>query len=241
MDHAGFAQYSIALSHVLVPIPDAVSFHDAAAVPCAGWTAYLALYHRLNIASGKNLVIAGASGGVGSFAVQLAKQKGVRIIATCSRKNFDFVKRLGADEVLDYNSENLVDRIKELCGPVGVHYWLDNVGSQSCDLALQVLAFGGHLGIVVAGPSNDVLSTNTTFYRCQSLHYVTLGGAYRSADPADAARFVQIGQDMLKMIEEGKLSTNISHLIGFDEIPKFLQLLKDGYAGNGKIVAKIVV
>lgn len=235
----GFAEYCIALSHVLVRIPEGVSFQDAAAIPCAGWTAHLALYHRMNIASGKTLVIAGASGGVGSFAVQLAKQRGVRIIATCSRKNFDFVKKLGADECIDYSTDNIAAKIKELCGPVGPHYWLDNVGADSCDTALQVLAFGGHLAVVVAGPTAAALATNTVAYRCQSIDYITLGGAYRSADPADAHRFVEMGEDMLGMVERGKLTTNVSHVIKFDEIPKYLQLLKEGFAGNGKIVATL--
>jgi NADPH:quinone reductase-like Zn-dependent oxidoreductase len=92
---------------MLVAVPDSVSFEEAAALPCAGWTAYLALHHRMKIESGKTIVVTAASGGVGGFAVQLAKKAGLKVIATARKANEEYVRSLGADYVIDYTVDKV--------------------------------------------------------------------------------------------------------------------------------------
>jgi NADPH:quinone reductase-like Zn-dependent oxidoreductase len=92
---------------MLVRVPDSVPLEAAAAVPCAGWTAYLALHHRMKVEAGKTIVITAASGGVGGFAVQLAAAAGLKVIATARKSNEEYVRSLGAHYVIDYTTEKV--------------------------------------------------------------------------------------------------------------------------------------
>jgi NADPH:quinone reductase-like Zn-dependent oxidoreductase len=76
-------------------------------LPTAAWTAYVALYEKARIRSGEVVLVTAGAGGVGGFAIQLAKLAGATVIATCSAKNFDIVKKLGADYAIDYNTEGM--------------------------------------------------------------------------------------------------------------------------------------
>jgi NADPH:quinone reductase len=98
----GFAEFATTVAHVVSPIPEGMTFETAAALPCAGFTAWHALHERLHIEQGQTVLIQGAAGGVGGFAVQLAHLAGCRVIATCSSGNIDFVRGFGADEIIYY-------------------------------------------------------------------------------------------------------------------------------------------
>jgi NADPH:quinone reductase-like Zn-dependent oxidoreductase len=100
-------------SHTIARIPASVSYIDAAAIPCAGLTAYNALYRRLNCGSGDIVLVHAGSGGVGGYAIQLAKRVGATVVATCSAANADYVRELGADEVIDYRTQNVFARAQE--------------------------------------------------------------------------------------------------------------------------------
>ena len=97
-----YAEYTVAKASLLAPKPASIGFVEAAAVPQAALTAWTGLYLAGHLLPGERILIHGASGGVGSFAVQLAKWTGAHVIATASAANQAFVKGLGADEVLDY-------------------------------------------------------------------------------------------------------------------------------------------
>jgi len=98
----GYAEYAVLSSDALVPIPTGLSFAEAAAVPCAALTAIQALQHHAGLHAGMCVLVNGASGGVGSFAVQIAKALGAQVTATTSARNLDWVKKLGVDSVFDY-------------------------------------------------------------------------------------------------------------------------------------------
>ncbi len=102
----GFAEYKCAHEDELVPKPDNVSFEEAAAVPLAGMTALQALRDVGQIQAGQEVLIVGASGGVGTFAVQLAKHFGAKVTAVCSTKKVEQARALGADQVIDYTQED---------------------------------------------------------------------------------------------------------------------------------------
>lgn len=103
--NGGNAEFAAAPESNLALIPEGLSFEEAAAIPVAGTTAYHNL-KNLNIQPGDKVLVNGASGGVGSFALQIAKLFGAETTAVCSEKNSDYVKMLGADHVIDYNKEN---------------------------------------------------------------------------------------------------------------------------------------
>lgn len=97
-----YAEYAIARAADVAPMPEGLSAEQAAGIPVAGLTAYESLKLMIKIQPGQGVLINGASGGVGTFAVQIAKHLGATVHATCSSENSQFVKELGADEVYDY-------------------------------------------------------------------------------------------------------------------------------------------
>lgn len=102
----GFSEYVAAKEDSIVLKPKSISFEEAASIPLAGITALQALVDKGNIQKGDNVLIVGSSGGVGTYAIQLAKHFGGIVTCFCSNRNNEQAKRLGADHVVDYNSEN---------------------------------------------------------------------------------------------------------------------------------------
>jgi NADPH:quinone reductase-like Zn-dependent oxidoreductase len=101
-----FAEYVCVPDISVFPKPAGLSFEEAASISVAGLTAYVALRKKGNVSAGKNVLINGASGGVGTFAVQIAKIFGAKVTAVCSSVNFDLVRNIGADHVIDYTKED---------------------------------------------------------------------------------------------------------------------------------------
>jgi NADPH:quinone reductase-like Zn-dependent oxidoreductase len=97
-----YAEYAAVEASLVAPKPRGLSFAQAAALPCAGLVALDAIAHTLKLARGETILIAGASGGVGHLAVQIARARGARVIATAGTGNLDFVRSLGADAVIDH-------------------------------------------------------------------------------------------------------------------------------------------
>ena len=105
--HGSYAQFCLVQDTKLAPMPEHFSFEDAASVPVAGLTAYKALFEHGAMRPGHHILVNGASGGVGSFAVQLAKIAGAKVTAVCGPDNIEFVRSLGADEVLNYKETDV--------------------------------------------------------------------------------------------------------------------------------------
>lgn len=103
----GYAEYAAVDEKSVAPLPSHLTFGEAAAVPCAALTALQALRDFVSITSGTKVLINGASGGVGSFGVQIAKALGAHVTAVCSTRNIDFVRGLGADDVVDYSQTDV--------------------------------------------------------------------------------------------------------------------------------------
>jgi NADPH:quinone reductase-like Zn-dependent oxidoreductase len=107
-----FAEYTLAKEDDLALMPSGMSFTDAAAVPIAGATALLGLQDQAQLKSGETVLIVGAAGGVGSFAVQIAKSMGAEATGVCSTDSFEFVRELGADHVIDYTKQDFTTQGK---------------------------------------------------------------------------------------------------------------------------------
>ena len=126
-----YAEFNVAPAHTFARIPEGISFVDAATLPCAALTAYSALYRRLQVREGDIVLVHAASGGVGGFAVQLAKAAKAFVIGTCSASNAKYVRALGADEVINYRSEDVFQRAKAIAGDRGIDAIIDNIGPRT--------------------------------------------------------------------------------------------------------------
>src|SRR5690348_11653610 len=133
------AEYAIALPSELAPRPRTLDDTQAAAVPLSALTAWQALFVHGGLSAGQTALIHGAAGGVGVFATQLARWKGAHVITTASARNADFVRTLGADEVIDYATT----RFEEVVHDVDVVF--DTVGGDTLARSWQVVKPGGAL------------------------------------------------------------------------------------------------
>jgi NADPH:quinone reductase-like Zn-dependent oxidoreductase len=139
-----FAEYACAREGKLAPKPDSVSFEQAAAVPIAGVTALQALRDKGHLQPGQKVLINGAAGGLGSFAVQIAKSFGANVTGVCSTKNIEMVRSLGADRVIDYSREDFAE------DSARYDLLLDNVGNRALTAMKRVLSPHGRCVIVGA-------------------------------------------------------------------------------------------
>ncbi len=230
----GFAEYTISVAHVLARIPANISFVEAAALPCAGLTAYQALVRKLHIQSNQTVFIQGGAGGVGGFGVQLAAQAGATVITTASRHNFDYVKNLGASQVIDYRQEDVTHRIQEITDNQGVDAILNTVDSASATVDTKLLAFGGGLACIAGMPDFSQVS----FDKAISIHAVMLGGVYFSGDRAAQSDLGRMAAELISLMTDDKLDPMINRIISLDQIPKALIELSKRHV-RGKIVATL--
>ena len=132
------AQYLAVDANLVVAKPKTLSLNESAAVPLAATTAYQGLKNDAQLKPGQTVLILGGSGGVGGFAIQIAKAMGARVIATTSERNMDYVKRLGADQVINYQQQQFDDVVSE---PDVV--FITTTGDQAVERALAMTKKGG--------------------------------------------------------------------------------------------------
>jgi len=233
--HGGFAEYTVVHSRGVAHIPDGISFVDAASTPIAGWTAYKALYDKVRIKAGETVLITAGAGGVGGYAIQLAKLVGANIITTCSARNFDYVKHLGAHHVIDYNSEDIHKRVLEITGGRGVDIWVDVLSTASAELGLKCLAFGGSLVVISANPNTALADLFTSQ---KSVHEIFLAGAW-TADLKAQEDLGRIAREFIQLVHDKKLQLLPIEIVPLKGVPEALARLLDGHV-KGKLVTKIL-
>ena len=230
----GFAEYAITTAHTTARIPDSISFAEAAAIPCAGLTAYEAVTRRLDIQPGHTVWMQGGAGGVGGFAVQICANIGATVITTASAHNHEFVKSLGADHVIDYNSENVVETIMSITGGLGVDRVLGAVDVNTANQGIEVLNFRGGIACVAGMPTVD----DTTFAGAKSIHNIAYGGAHSSTNRTAQLDLARMAEEMIALVADKKIDPMIEQTIGLADIPEGLAQLETRHV-KGKIVAEI--
>ncbi|RME63183.1 MAG: NADP-dependent oxidoreductase, partial [Alphaproteobacteria bacterium] len=138
----GYAEYLPMDARHVAPIPQTVSVMQAAAIPLAALTAWQALVDHARLERGQNVLIHAGAGGVGSFAIPIAKHCGATVLTTASAANADYVRSLGADIVIDYRAQDWVAAAKRHC-PQGVDAVLECLGGQVPVQSLDVIRMGG--------------------------------------------------------------------------------------------------
>jgi NADPH:quinone reductase-like Zn-dependent oxidoreductase len=221
LDHGygGFAEYVSVPLDVLSLKPANLSFEEAAAVPMAAVTALQGLRHHGDLRSGQKVLINGASGGVGSFAVQIAKSYGPEVTAVTSTRNIDLVRSLGADHVVDYTTTDLVGKgLYDLI--------LDTVGNRSVPELRRALAEGGKAAV-------------TGFTSVSKLMGVSLRGG-KDIAMVQAHVTTKDLELLSELIEAGKVRPQIDRRYPFAEIPAAIAYLEQGKA-RGKVVVGVAL
>jgi NADPH:quinone reductase-like Zn-dependent oxidoreductase len=142
-----FAEFAVAEERQLVHTPAGVTFEQAAAVPLAGLTALQGLRDHGGVTAGQRVVVNGASGGVGTMAVMIAKALGAEVTAVCSTTKVDMVRSLGADHVIDHTAQDYTESVRDQ------HVLFDNVGTLGLTQTNRVLAPGG-ITVMITGPKH---------------------------------------------------------------------------------------
>ena len=230
----GYAEFAVAPAHILAKIPAEVSFESAAAIPCAGFTAWQILSRKIPVKPEQTLLVHGGAGGVGGFAVQMGCYLNLNVLTTCSAANFQVVKKLGADHPIDYRSEDVSARVNEITNGRGVDIVINTIDSDSATQDLKRVAFGGHLACVAGFPD---FSKIEPFTRAISIHESALGGAHLSGDRTAQVDLARMGKELIELVREEKLSPMLTEVISLEEIPQALIRLSQRHV-RGKIVAR---
>lgn len=219
----GFAEYAAVKAHTLVQIPDGVSFLDAAALPVSGLTALQGLRNQGNIQSGQRVLIYGAGGGVGTFAVQLAKHFGAHVTAVCGTQNVTQTQKLGADEVIDYRKENVFDRNQHYDLILGIN------GNQPLRIYHRSLAKHGKF-VMVGGALSQVFKS-IFFGPFFSMGSKKIKFLMAKPNPEDL-RF------LIELLQQGIIKPVIEKVYPLSETAEAVSYLEKGHA-RGKIVISI--
>jgi NADPH:quinone reductase-like Zn-dependent oxidoreductase len=164
----GYAEYVAANEGHLALKPSAISHEEAAAASLAALTAWQVLKYKAGIKKGDSVLIHSAAGGVGHYAVQMAKHLGARVTGTSSAKNKEFVLDIGADQHIDYETRNFEELLHDL------DFVLDTIGDGYTDRSFKVLKPGGNIICIPSGTSEDItekasaLGLNGSHFRVQS-------------------------------------------------------------------------
>jgi NADPH:quinone reductase-like Zn-dependent oxidoreductase len=231
-----YAELNTVSSHTIARIPESVHYIDAAAIPCAGLTAYSSLYRRLHCKSGDMILVHSGGGGVGGFAVQLAKRAGATVVTTCSAANADYVRKLGADEVIDYRHENVLERAREIAGPRLFDAIIDTIGPKNGVDNLRLLAPEGGVAFIAGLP--DLSSVDDLPYSV-AIHDIGLGGVLVAPQfRRQQEDLAKMAFEMITLLERGEIRSTVARVISLEEIAQGLAALAEGHV-RGKIVAQL--
>ncbi|MDQ6861439.1 MAG: NADP-dependent oxidoreductase [Verrucomicrobiota bacterium] len=211
----GYAEFAIAKESEASLKPKGITFEGAAAMPVAAGSAWQALVDMAKVGAGQTVLIHGGSGGVGSFAIQIAKARGAKVIATASGGNQDFLKQLGADQTIDYNAQKFEEVVKE------VDVVLDSVGGETLERSYGVVKKGGMIVSLVEPPDKAQLEARG------------IRGMAMMATPD-----TNLLDELAKLIETKKLKPVVTKVYPLAEAAKAQEAIETGHT-RGKIVLRV--
>ena len=222
-----FAEYAVARADRLLPKPENVTFEQAAVVPISGFAALQAVREQGGVRSGQRVLITGAGGGVGTFAVQIARADGAEVTGVCSASKAELVRSIGADHVVDYTREDFVD------GRNRYDVILDIAGNRSLSDLRRALTPRGTLVIVGGEDAGKWLGIRRQLRAAALSPFVRqkLGFFISKERPEDL-------EELRKLLEAGTIRPVVDKTFPLEEAPAAIQYLRDGRA-RGKIVVVI--
>ena len=223
MLHGGFAEVVVVPEGATRHVPESVDDEQACVVPVAYGTSYHALVDRAGLKPGDSLVVLGAAGGVGMTAVEIGKMLGARVIACVgSEAKAQAVRHVGADDVIDYSTEDVRERVLELTIGKGVDVVYDPIGGEATTDATRYLAWRGRL-LVIGFTSGEIpqIPANRLLLKGTSAVGVYWGLFTQFEPEANHANL----DALLDAIAVGRLSPHISRVLRLEEAPEALASL----------------
>lgn len=233
LPHGGLAEQALAAVTDVFAVPDGMDDATAAALPVTYQTGWFGLYHRAQLREGETVLVHAGAGGVGSAAIQLAKARGARVIATAGGPDkVDLCRELGADVAVDYRADDFVAVTNDVTDGRGADVVYDSVGGDTFDRSRKCIAFEGRIvvvgfagGRIAEAPTNHLLVKN---YGVLGLHW----GAYRRRDPQLVHR---CHDDLVALHARGAVRPLLGSVRPLTEVPQALDDLA-GRATVGKVV-----
>lgn len=220
--NGSYAEYDVAAANIVAKKPASLSHEEAAAVPLAGGTAYEALVRRLKVRVGETVLIHGGAGGVGHFAVQIAKAAGARVIATAGTDNQQTLKDLGADVAIDYTQGDVAERVLQETGGMGADAVFDTAGGATVVESIAYTAPFGRVATILGGEGDF-----TPFY----MKNLTFHGVLLHRERARL-------DEMSLLIERGQMRPLVDEVLPLDQVGKAHERLDSGH-GRGKVVLRV--
>lgn len=219
--HGTYAEFNLVSASIIARKPPSLSHEEAAAVPLAGGTAWDALVRRLQVRVGETVLIHGGAGGVGSFAIQIAKAAGARVLATSGPDNLETLRRLGADVAINYRSEDPAQVALRETGGQGVDAVFDTVG-KNVPPSIPATRHYGRIATIL-GFTGDI----SAFYpRNITLHGVFLTRERRRLE------------EMTALIEHKQLRPLVDRVLPLEKVADAHRQLDSGH-GRGKVVLSV--
>jgi NADPH:quinone reductase-like Zn-dependent oxidoreductase len=222
-----FAEYAVARPGKLAPKPATLTFEQAAAVPISGLTALQAVRDRAKVEPGETVLVIGASGGVGTFAVQVAKAFGAEVTGVCSPAKADLVRSIGADHVVDYTTEDFADRRFDVILDIGGNSKLSRLRRALAPRGRLVIVGGETDGRWFGGIDRQLRATLLSPFVHQKL-----GTFVASENAADLAV-------LRDLIDAGQVAPVVDRTYLLSEAPAAVRYVQDGHA-RGKVVVSVL-
>jgi NADPH:quinone reductase-like Zn-dependent oxidoreductase len=235
-----FAEYIAVNEDDLAPKPKNLSMDEAASIPLVGLTAWQALVEIANVKKGQKVFIQAGSGGVGTFAIQLAKHLGAYVASTTSTANVALVKSLGADLVIDYKKEEFEDNLKDY--DFVLH---SNRDPKVLEQSLRILKKGGQLISLVGPPTPEFAQEIGLAWHLKFVTKLLSSGAKKKAEKLGVhfkflfmrAEGKQLGE-ITQLIEAGIIKPVIDKVFPFEQTNEALDYVETGRS-KGKVVVKV--
>jgi NADPH:quinone reductase-like Zn-dependent oxidoreductase len=213
--NGAYAEYIVVKATEVALKPRSIDHVHAAAIPLAALTAWQAIFDAAGLSAGQKILIHAAAGGVGGFAVQLAKWKGAHVIGTASARNQAFLRELGVDEPIDYEKAKFEDVVRD------VDVVFDTIGGDTQQRSWKVLKKGGILVSIISQPSEKEAAK----------HGVRLGYVFVQPNAAELA-------EIAKLVDSGKVKPVVETVLPLSEARRAQELSETGHT-RGKIVLKV--
>lgn len=210
------AEYAVPLAGMIAPKPKTLNFIEAASVPVVAVTAWQMLFEYGKAVAGQTVLIHGAAGSVGAYAVQLAREAGLHIVATAGTADLDYVRGLGAEKVFDYRKEHFEESLS------GVDVVLDTIGGATQEKSLRVLKPDGILVSVVSAVPEAA----------QKQYSVRAAFFYAEVSTA-------LLKKLTELIDSGKLKTGVGSVLPLEQVRSAHEMLAGAPHKRGKIVLTI--